>query len=161
MVSHATEHPHSTADHLETRYFASASTLNPAHRPEMRAVVCILLAKAIISDKELRAFIEEHIETDVVPQVNWEFCETNNFALPTLVTIMPKLCEQLLDYCSRPDAAVFEQPLLDGAGNMVGFLLLQPSQWQHTLDVTQKLGERMRPDMAAQAPRADTSNPTT
>jgi hypothetical protein len=129
------------------RYLCSVYTLDPLCRPEMHRVVCLLLAKAPISDDELRAFIAQHIDTATVPDCNhFSECYTMNFAQLHSTSTMPALLTQLLDYCSRTSATRFEEPLTDGAADNVGFLSLKPCDWQHTADVASALRERLLAD---------------
>ena len=147
-----TEGNQATPGPLGPRYLASIYTLSPTCRPEMHKVVCILLMKALVWDGELRAFIEQHIETATVPRFHGAdaVVHTMNFAIPTSTQPLPMLCQQLLDYCSRPAATRFQEPLVDGAGNTVGFLSLTEGEWQHTHDVALSLVERMRVEMAVE-----------
>ena len=142
MIGHAAEQP--AADRAATRYLVTVYSLNPARRPDAHTVVCIMLYKGLLSDDGLRAFIEEHINTAIVPVLTLgpdESMETTNFVIQTPAQPLPALCEQLRDYCLGPQAIRFQEPLLDGAGNTIGVLALSPNQWQHTCDVKNRLAE--------------------
>ena len=142
MIGHAAEQP--AADPADTRYLVTVYSLNPARRPDAHTVVCIMLYKGLLRDDGLRAFIEEHINTAIVPVLTLgpdESMETMNFVIRTPAQPLPALCEQLRDYCSRPQATRFQEPLLDGAGYTIGVLSLEPDQWQHTCDVRNMLAE--------------------
>ena len=144
MIGHAAEQP--TTDQAATRYLVTVYSLNPARRPDAHTVVCIMLYKGLLRDDGLRAFIEQHINTAIVPVLTLgpdESMQTMNFVIRTPAQPLPALCEQLRDYCSRPQATRFQEPLLDGAGYTIGFLSLEPDQWEHTRDVTDMLGEAM------------------
>ena len=142
MIGHAAEQP--TADRAATRYLVTVYALNPARRPDAHKVVCIMLYKGLLRDDGLRAFIEEHINTAIVPVLTLgpdESMQTMNFVIRTPAQPLPALCEQLRDYCRRPQATRFQEPLLDGAGYTIGVLSLEPDQWQHTCDVSNMLAE--------------------
>ncbi len=141
-----------TPDQPGTRYLASIYSLNPTRRPEVHRVVCIMLLKAVVSDGDLKAFIAQHIATAIAPCFR-SCCSSatgdsemsiTNFAIPESTQPLPMVCRQLLDYCSRPAARRFHEPLLDGAGYTVGFLSLRPWEWQHTVDVVSMRSERLR-----------------
>ena len=72
-----------------------------------------------------------------------EHLQTYNFVIRTSAVPLPALCQQLRDYCSRPQATRFQEPLLDGAGYTIGFLSLTPHDWEHTREITDKLGEAL------------------
>ena len=152
MIGHAAEQP--TADRAATRYLVTVYSLNPARRPDAHKVVCIMLYKGLLRDDGLRAFIEEHINTAIVPVLTLgpdEYMGTTNFVIRTPAQPLPALCEQLRDYCSRPQATRFQEPLLDGAGYTIGFLSLEPDKWQDTRDVTTRLGEAVLHDATVAA----------
>ena len=145
MIGHAAEQP--TADRAATRHLVTIYSLNPARRPDAHTVVCIMLHKGLLTDDDLRAFIEQHINTAIPPNMRSflgpdEHLRTYNFAIRTS-SGMPALCEQLRDYCSRPEATRFQEPLLDGAGYTIGFLSMTPRDWEHTREITDKLGEAL------------------
>ena len=103
-----------------------------------------MMYKGLLRDETLRAFIEDHIQTAIPPVLALgpgESMETMNFVIRTPAQPLPALCEQLRDYCSRPQANRFQEPLLDGAGYTIGVLSLDPNQWQHTCDVRNMLAE--------------------
>jgi hypothetical protein len=139
---------------VSTRYLVSVYTLNRECRPEVNAITCIMLFKGSLCDEDLRAFIEEHIATAAAPELDLrgeeELMHTINFAtLTTLLggaTRLPALCDQMRSFTIGPAASRFERPLLDGAGYTVGFLSLEPGQWQHTNDVARRLCERIQRD---------------
>ena len=146
-----------TPERPGTRYLASIYSLNPTCRPEVHRVVCIMLVKAVVSDGDLRAFIEQHIATAIAPCFR-SCCSsaaddseiyTTNFAIPESTQPLPMLCQQLLDYCSCPAATRFQDPLLDGAGYAVGFLSLRPWEFTHTFDVVRMLGDAIHFDSVA------------
>ena len=116
----------------------------------MHRVVCLLLAKARIRDNDLRAFISHYIDTADVP--DWlqahesDHRVTMNFALPLASSYVPFLLTQLFDCCDRSSATRFEEPLIDGTGAAVGFLSLEPWQWQQTLDVGSSLASAVLAD---------------
>ena len=142
MIGHAAEQP--AADPADTRYLVTVYSLNPARRPDAHTVVCIMMYKGLLRDETLRAFIEDHIQTAIPPVLALgpgESMETMNFVIRTPAQPLPALCEQLRDYCSRPQATRFQEPLLDGAGYTIGVLSLEPDQWQHTCDVRNMLAE--------------------
>ena len=144
MIGHAAEQP--TADRAATRYLVTVYSLNPARRPDAHKVVCIMLYKGLLRDDGLRAFIEEHINTAIVPVLTLgpdEYMGTTNFVIRTPAHPLPALCEQLRDYCRRPQATRFQEPLLDGFGYTIGVLSLEPNQWQHTYEVRSMLEEAM------------------
>ena len=144
MIGHAAEQP--AADRAATRYLVTVYSLNPARRPDAHTVVCIMLYKGLLRDDGLRAFIEQHINTAIVPELTLgpdESMQTMNFVTRTPAQPLPALCEQLRDYCSRPQATRFQEPLLDGAGYTIGVLSLEPDQWQHTCDVRDMLAEAL------------------
>ena len=142
MIGHAAEQP--AADRAATRYLVTVYSLNPARRPDAHTVVCIMLYKGLLRDDGLRAFIETHINTAIVPVLPLgpdESMQTMNFVIQTPAQPLPALCEQLRDYCLGVQAIRFQEPLLDGAGNIIGVLALSPNQWQHTRDVKNRLAE--------------------
>ena len=144
MIGHAAEQP--TADRAGTRHLVTIYSLNPARRPDAHTVLCIMLHKGLLTDDDLRAVIEQHINTASLPERTIgpdEHLQTYNFAIRTSAVPLPALCEQLRDYCSRPQATRFQEPLLDGAGYTIGFLSLTPHDWQHTREITDKLGEAL------------------
>ena len=136
----------------QSRYLVSVYTLNPARRPDAHTVCCIMLFKGCLSNDDLRAYIEEHIATSNAPQLHTlcgeEAMYTMNFATLASSVPLPALCQQLRAYCNRPTATRFQRPLLDGAGDTVGFLSLEAAQWQHTHDVAMRLGEQCKADLA-------------
>ena len=140
MSEHAAEQP--AADRAATRYVVTVYSLNPARRPDAHTVVCIMLYKGLLSDDSLRAFIEEHINTAIPPVLTLgsdEAMQTMNIVTHSPAQPLPALCQQLRDYCSRPQATRFQESLLDGAGYTIGLLFLKPDEWQHTCDVTDML----------------------
>ena len=142
MSGHAAEQP--AVDRAATRYLVTVYSLNPARRPDAHTVVCIMLYKGLLRDDGLRAFIEQHINTAIVPECTIgpdEHLLTYNFVIRTSASPLPALCEQLRDYCSRPQATRFQEPLLDGAGYTIGFLSLTQHDWEHSREITDKLGE--------------------
>ena len=142
MIGHAAEQP--TADRAATRHLVTIYSLNPARRPDAHKVVCIMLYKGLLRDDGLRAFIEEHINTAIVPVLTLgsdEAMQTMNIVIRSPAQPLPALCQQLRDYCSRPQATRFQEPLLDCSGCTIGVLSLEPDQWQHTCDVTNMLAE--------------------
>lgn len=145
MIGHAAEQP--TADRAATRHLVTIYSLNPARRPDAHTVLCIMLHKGLLTDDDLRAFIEQHINTAIVPELpelpDFGYLQTMNFAIRTSAIPLPALCEQLRDYCSRPQATRFQEPLLDGAGYTIGFLSMTPHDWEHTREITDKLGEAL------------------
>ena len=144
MIGHAAEQP--TADRAATRHLVTIYSLNPARRPDAHTVLCIMLHKGLLTDDDLRAFIEQHINTAILPERTIgpdEHLRTYNFVISTSAVPLPALCQQLRDYCSRPQATRFQEPLLDGAGYTIGFLSLTPHDWEHTLEITDKLGEAL------------------
>ena len=145
MIGHAAEQP--AVDPAATRYLVTVYSLNPARRPDAHTVVCIMLYKGPLRDEGLRAFIETHINTAIVPVLPLgpdESMQTMNFVIQTPAQPLPALCEQLRDYCSCPQATRFQEPLLDGAGYTIGVLSLEPNQWQHTCDVRDMLAEALQ-----------------
>ena len=149
MSEHATEQP--AANRAATRYLVAVYSLNPASRPDAHTVACLMLHKGLLSDDGLRAFIQQHIETGIVPELTLssdEFMQTMNCVTPSTAreTRVPALFKQLREYCTRPQATRFQEPLLDGAGYTLGFLSLEPGQWQHTYDVATMLQETMQRD---------------
>jgi len=103
-----------------------------------------MLHRGLLSDDGLRPFIEQHIDTAIVPERTFgseELMQTMSFIVPTPAQSMPPLCEQLRLYCNSSRATRFQEPLLDGAGYTIGFLALEPDQWQHVRDVSTRLGE--------------------
>ena len=152
MIGHAAEQP--AADRAATRYLVTVYSLNPARRPDAHTVVCIMLHKGLLRDDGLRAFIEQHINTAIVPELTLgpdELMQTMNVAQRTSAAPLPALYEQLRDYCNRPQATRFQEPLLDGAGKTVGFLSLGPHDWEHTREITDKLAEALLRDSEAYA----------
>ena len=152
MIGHAPEQP--AADRAATRYLVTVYSLNPARRPDAHTVVCIMLYKGLLSDDGLRAFIEEHINTAIVPVLTLgsdEAMQTMNIVIRSPAQPLPALCQQLRDYCSRPQATRFQEPLLDGAGYTIGFLSLTPHQWEHTREIAWKLGEALLQSREANA----------
>ena len=150
MIGHATEQP--AADRAATRYLVTIYSLNPARRLDAHTVVCIMLHKGLLRDDGLRAFIEQHIDTAIAPDLTLssdELMETMNFVIPTPTQPKPALLEQLRDYCSRSQATRFQEPLLDGAGYTIALLSLKPDQWQHVRDVTTMLGEAVLRELGA------------
>ena len=150
MIGHAAEQP--TADRAATRYLVTVYSLNPARRPDAHTVVCIMLYKGLLSDDGLRAFIEEHINTAIVPVLTLgsdEAMQTTNIVIRSPAQPLPALCQQLRDYCSRPQATRFQESLLDGAGYTIGLLFLKPDEWQHTCDVTDMLATALRQSHAS------------
>ena len=136
MIGPAAEQP--------TRHLVTIYSLNPARRPDAHTVLCIMLHKGLLTDDDLRAFIEQHINTAILPERTIgpdEHLQTYNFAIRTAAVPLPALCEQLRDLCSRPQATRFQEPLLDGAGYTIGFLSMTPHGWEHTREITDKLGE--------------------
>ena len=145
MIGHAAEQP--AADRAATRYLVTVYSLNPARRPDAHTVVCIMLYKGLLSDDSLRAFIEEHINTANPPVLTLgsdEAMQTMNFVTHSPAQPLPALCQQLRDYCSRPQATRFQESLLDGAGYTIGLLSLTPDEWQHTCDVRDRLAAAVR-----------------
>ena len=145
MIGHAAEQP--AADRAATRYLVTVYSLNPARRPDAHTVVCIMLHKGLLRDDGLRAFIEQHINTAILPVLTFgpdECMQTMNFVIHTPAQPLPTLCEQLRDYCSRPQATRFQEPLLDGAGYTIGFLSLGPEDWEHTREIADKLAEALQ-----------------
>ena len=72
-----------------------------------------MLHKGLLSDDDLRAFIQQHIETGIVPELilsSDEFMQTMNCVTPSTAreTRVPALFKQLLEYCTRPQAKVLE-----------------------------------------------------
>ena len=152
MSGHAAEQP--AVDRAATRYLVTVYSLNPARRPDAHTVVCIMLYKGLLRDDGLRAFIEQHINTAIVPVLPLgpdESMQTMNFVTHTPAQPLPALCEQLRDYCNRSQATRFQEPLLDGAGYTIGVLSLEPDQWQHTCDVRDMLAEALQRDNEAYA----------
>ena len=142
MIGPAAEQP--TADRAATRHLLTIYSLNPARRPDAHTVLCIMLHKGLLTDDDLRAFIEQHINTAIVPEGTIgpdEHLHTYNFVIRTSASPLPALCEQLRDYCSRPQATRFQEPLLDGAGYTIGFLSMTQHDWEHSREITDKLGE--------------------
>ena len=162
MIGHAAEQP--AADQAATRYLVTVYSLNPARRPDAHTVLCIMLYKGLLRDDGLRAFIDQHINTAIVPELTLgpdESMETLNIVIPHPMETsdgvyaahpaIPALCEHLRDYCSRAQATRFQEPLLDGRGDTIGFLSLEPDQWQHTCDVRDGLAEALRQSNEAYA----------
>ena len=48
-----------------------------------------------------------------------------------------------MDYCSRPSAILFDEPIIDGTGARIGFITLSREKWQETLE---ELGHQMTKD---------------
>lgn len=152
MIGHATEQPR--ANRAATRYLVSVYSLNPTRRLDAHTVVCIMLYKGRLRDDGIRAFIEQHIDSAINPDLtlsNDEVMETMNFVIPTPTQPKPALIDQLRDFCSRPQAIRFQNPLMDGAGYIIGILSLKPDEWQHTRDVTTKLGEAVLRELGVDA----------
>ena len=127
MIGHAAEQP--SADRAATRYLVTVYSLNPARRPDAHTVVCIMLYKGLLRDDGLRAFIEQHINTAIVPELTLgpdESMQTMKFVTRTPTQPLPAFCELLRDHCSRPQATRFQEPLLDGAGYTIGVLSTGP-----------------------------------
>ena len=127
-----------------TRYLVAVYVLNPVHRPDAHTVVCLMLHKGLLTDDCLRAFIAQHIDTAIVPELilgSDELMQTMNCVIPTPEHLVPALYKQLRDYCTGPKATRFQEMLWDGAGYPVGFLSLESDQWQHTCDVASMLQE--------------------
>jgi len=118
-----------------------------------------MLARGPLPDNQLRAFVSQHIETADVPHelltqedvdmytMNFAFeHQPSGLCLPDDNFMGPHLLRQLMDFCSRPWATSFEEPIVDGTGARVRFLSLDHMDWQHTLEVTLALGHRIRED---------------
>ena len=113
-----------------------------------------MLYKGRLRDDGIRAFIEQHIDSAINPDLtlsNDEVMETMNFVIPTPTQPKPALIDQLRDFCSRPQAIRFQNPLMDGAGYIIGILSLKPDEWQHVRDVTTKLGEAVLRELGVDA----------
>ena len=136
-----------TAHGDEIKYIVSVYSLSPARRPDVHAVVCIMLFKGLTGDDGLgasdgdmswlRVFIAEHIATAIVPQCalgDPEVMHTSFLCVPDSSIPLPALCTQLQAHCNCISATRFQPPLLDGAGATVGFRFLTPEQWQDTRD---------------------------
>ena len=154
MIGHASEQP--TADRAATRHLVTIYSLNPAHRPDAHTVVCIMLHKGLLTDDDLRAFIEQHVNTAIPPDMRFclgpdEHLATMNFVIRTSAVPLPALCEQIRGFCSSSQATRFQEPLLDGAGYTIGFLSLTPHQWEHTREIAWKLGEALLQSSEANA----------
>jgi hypothetical protein len=128
----------------------SIYALNPRARPEMHRIICIMLGKGPLTDNQLRALISQHIDTADVPQCAQDDVRmlTVNFAFRHHTDVLPELLRQLMDFCSRPSAIRFDEPIIDGTGASIGFLVLSHVNWQQTLDVTMALAHRIDEDAA-------------
>ena len=136
------------ADRLpQTRYIASIYSLGPSQvYGDVHSVMCIMLYKGSLGDDALREFIERHITTAVVPQMtlgDGECMSTMNLVRRTLEDSPPALCGQLLDFCSRPNAVPFLDPLSDGAGHQVTLLSWESGHWDHARVVVERLADAM------------------
>ena len=152
MIGHASEQP--TADRAATRHLVTIYSLNPAQRPDAHTVVCIMLHKGMLTDDDLRAFIEQHINTATAPELALgpdELMQTMSCAILTSAVPLPALYEQLRDYCNGSQAIRFQEPLLDGAGYTIGFLSMGPADWEHTREIAWKLGEAILQSSEANA----------